>query len=144
MVGCVHGFNALFGAKQKLGSWDSYLAMRQTIVQANGQQASLSKDLGAFAGLLFEIGSNRLVLAGNAENTLKEFQERAHKAARKRHEQALADVREASTVKRVLRGSTTRPRFSGALPSSLWSATELLQPHQRLSLPQLPSRRDCL
>ena len=92
----LNGFNALFGAKQKLGSWNSYLAMRETVVQANSRLPSLSKDLGAFAGLLFEIGSNRLVVAGNADSTLKEFQERAHRAARKRHEQALADVREAS------------------------------------------------
>lgn len=47
----VNGFNALFDAKQKLGSWQSYLSMRETIVQANATHRSLlSKDLGAFAG----------------------------------------------------------------------------------------------
>jgi type II restriction enzyme len=92
----VNGFNALFGAKQKLGSWESYLAMRETIVRANSEQPGLSKDLGAFAGLLFEIGSNRVVLSANADAVLKELQEKAEKAAKKRHQEALADEKEAS------------------------------------------------
>lgn len=93
----VNGFNALFSAKQKLGSWESYFAMRETIVRANeAHRNQLSNDLGAFAGLLFEIGSNRLVLASNADATLKEVQERAIKVAKKRHEEALADRQEAS------------------------------------------------
>jgi type II restriction enzyme len=92
----VNGFNALFGAKQKLGSWGSYLAMRESIVRANSEQPGLSKDLGAFAGLLFEIGSNRMVLSGNADAVLKELQEKAEKAAKKRHHESLADEKEAS------------------------------------------------
>ena len=92
----VNGFNTLFGAKQKLGSWASYLAMREAIVRVNDEQPGLSKDLGAFGGLLFEIGSNRMVLAGNADSTLKELQEKAQKAAKKRHEETVADEREAS------------------------------------------------
>ena len=59
----VNGFNALFDDNKKLGSWDSYLAMRAAIVSANAEVRDLlSKDLGAFAGLLFEIGSGRLVV----------------------------------------------------------------------------------
>ena len=92
----VNGFNTLFGAKQKLGSWESYLAMREAIVRANSEQTGLSKDLGAFAGLLFEIGSNRMVLSGNADSVLKELQEKAEKAAKKRHQETLADEKEAS------------------------------------------------
>ena len=57
----INGFNALFGTKLKLGCWHSYMAMREAIVQANNQHRSLlSKDLGAFAGLLFEIGTGRI------------------------------------------------------------------------------------
>src|SRR6266542_309064 len=53
----VNGFNALFAAKRKLGSWESYLEMREVIVRANEElRDHLSKDLGAFVGLLFEIG----------------------------------------------------------------------------------------
>jgi len=90
------GFNTLFGAKQKLGSWDSYLAMREAILRANSEQPGLSKDLGAFAGLLYEIGSDRLVLTGNADSVLQDLQFKAEKAAKKRHEDTLADEREAS------------------------------------------------
>src|SRR3989337_1947940 len=64
----VNGFNALFGDKKKLGSWESYLAMREVIVRTNAEvRDRLSKDLGAFAGLLFEVGSGRLLVTGNVE-----------------------------------------------------------------------------
>lgn len=93
----VNGFNALFGAKQKLGSWESYRTMRETIVQANSEHRNLlSKDLGAFAGLLFEIGSNRLILPGNADVALQAAEERAAKAAAKRHQEIISDQQEAS------------------------------------------------
>ncbi len=93
----VNGYNALFGAKQKLGSWDSYLAMRETIVSANeAHRKLLSKDLGAFAGLLFEIGSNRLVISANADATLKAAAGRSAKAAARRHQEIVADQQEAS------------------------------------------------
>lgn len=93
----VNGFNALFGAKQRLGSWESYFAMRETIVRTNEQHRSLlSKDLGAFAGLLFEVGSNRLLLPGTADAALADIQHKAAKAAKKRHEQSLLDQQEAS------------------------------------------------
>ncbi|HDK36461.1 MAG TPA: hypothetical protein ENG82_06100, partial [Bacteroidetes bacterium] len=47
----VRGFNLLFGKKQKLGSWDSYLEMRDTILQVNERcRNMLSKDLGAISG----------------------------------------------------------------------------------------------
>ncbi|HEX9045452.1 MAG TPA: hypothetical protein VF988_00380, partial [Verrucomicrobiae bacterium] len=94
----VNGFNALFGTRKKLGSWDSYLEMREVIVRANDEVRDLlSKDLGAFAGLLFEIGSGRLVVAGNAEEVLLgQVREKAEKAARVRHAAVLAEQREES------------------------------------------------
>ena len=93
----LNGFNALFGAKLKLGSWDSYFVMRESMLRTNEQhRALLSKDLGALAGLLFEIGSNRLVLAGNADSVLEDLKEKAERAARKRHQEALEDAKEAS------------------------------------------------
>ena len=97
----LNGFNALFGARQKLGSWNSYFAMREAVVRANNEQPGLSKDLGAFGGLLFEIGSNRLIVEGTAERALKELHEKAEKAARKRHQEALADEKDASEHTRV-------------------------------------------
>jgi type II restriction enzyme len=93
----VNGFNALFSDRKKLGSWESYLAMREAIVRANDEvRGHLSKDLGAFAGLLFEIGAGRLVIPGNAEAVLQAESARAAKSARVRHEAVLAEGREES------------------------------------------------
>ena len=56
----VRGFNALVGAKVKLGSWSEYLAMRESILRLNAEnQLLLSNDLGAIAGFLFDVGSGR-------------------------------------------------------------------------------------
>jgi type II restriction enzyme len=93
----VNGFNAMFGAKQKLGSWQSYLSMRETIIQTNAVHRSLlSKDLGAFAGLLFELGIGRLVVPNNADATLKMLQQKAEQLAGRRHQQVLDEQREES------------------------------------------------
>ncbi len=56
----VKGFNAIVGAKVKLGSWSEYLAMRERILRINAEnQPLLSNDLGAIAGFLFDIGTGR-------------------------------------------------------------------------------------
>jgi type II restriction enzyme len=56
----VKGYNALTGASVKLGRWDEYLAMRSGIVAMNSRYRDLlSNDLGAVAGLLFDLGSGR-------------------------------------------------------------------------------------
>lgn len=56
----VKGYNALTGARVKLGRWGEYLAMRGGILELNEKyRALLSNDLGAIAGVLFDIGSAR-------------------------------------------------------------------------------------
>jgi len=56
----VKGYNLMTGAKVKLGRWNEYLAMREGILRINREhRALLSNDLGAIAGLLFDIGSER-------------------------------------------------------------------------------------
>lgn len=56
----VNGYNALAGARVKLGRWDEYLAMRQGILALNDEHRRLlSNDLGAVGGLLFDLGSGR-------------------------------------------------------------------------------------
>ena len=56
----VNGYNALTGAKIKLGSWDQYLLMREGVLRINDAHRDLlSNDLGAVGGLLFDIGSRR-------------------------------------------------------------------------------------
>jgi len=56
----VKGFNALTGARVKLGRWDEYLAMREGVLRLNEEHRGLlSNDLGAVAGLLFDVASGR-------------------------------------------------------------------------------------
>jgi type II restriction enzyme len=88
----VNGFNALFHDRKKLGSWESYLAMREVILQTNNEfRDQLSKDLGAFAGFLFEIGTGRLIVEGNAEDVFQEEKAKAEKIAKSRHADVLAE-----------------------------------------------------
>lgn len=88
----VNGFNALFDDKKKLGSWESYLEMREVILHANAEvRDRLSKDLGAFAGLLFEIGSGRLLIDGNAETIHQMEKAKIEKVAKARHADVLED-----------------------------------------------------
>lgn len=56
----VNGYNALTGAKVKLGKWPEYLAMREGILRLNTEHRDLlSNDLGAIGGFLFDVGSGR-------------------------------------------------------------------------------------
>jgi len=56
----VNGYNAITGARVKLGRWDEYLAMRDGVLRLNARHRDLlSNDLGAIAGLLFDVGSGR-------------------------------------------------------------------------------------
>jgi type II restriction enzyme len=58
----VKGYNSLTGSKVKLGSWEEYLAMRAGVLRINSEhRAMLSNDLGAVAGLLFDLGTGRYV-----------------------------------------------------------------------------------
>ncbi len=58
----VKGYNAVTGAKVKLGRWPDYLAMRLGMLRINAQYRNLlSNDLGALAGFLFDVGSGRYV-----------------------------------------------------------------------------------
>lgn len=59
----VKGYNALAGARVKLGRWDEYLAMREGVLRINAEHRDLlSNDLGAIAGLLFDVGAERYPL----------------------------------------------------------------------------------
>ena len=56
----VKGYNALTGAKVKLGSWEEYLAMRDGILRlVEEHRTLLSNDLGAIGGFLFDVGTGR-------------------------------------------------------------------------------------
>lgn len=82
----VKGFNTVFEDSKKLGSWSAYLEMRETIIRANEElQPALSKDLGAIAGFLFDVGVGKIALAGNFETALELDRKNLEKALRKRH-----------------------------------------------------------
>lgn len=56
----VKGYNAVTGAKVRMGRWDGYLAMRLGILELNSKYRDLlSNDLGAIGGFLFDVGSGR-------------------------------------------------------------------------------------
>jgi type II restriction enzyme len=91
----VQGFNAIFSAKKKLGSWPDYLEMRETILEANKQmQPILSKDLGDISGLLFDVGVGKIILDSNWGNALNFDQEKLHKALLKRHSDVQDEISE--------------------------------------------------
>ncbi len=66
----VNGYNALTGAKVKLGSWSEYLAMRDGILRiVDTHRSLLSNDLGAIGGLLFDIGQGRYASPPTGEDS---------------------------------------------------------------------------
>ncbi len=82
----VNGFNFLFKDKKKLGSWSEYLKMREVMFKTNNEyKADMSNDLGAIAGLLFEIGSQKLIL-GNDEYLSEQERKKLEKLIEKRQE----------------------------------------------------------
>ena len=98
----VKGYNALTGSRVKLGRWDEYLAMRRGVLALNAaHRAVLSNDLGAIAGLLFDVGSGRYEAPPRGDDP----------AARAAWEADLAHVRdESSRAKREREAQTEGDR----------------------------------
>ena len=89
----LNGFNLLFGVKSKLGSWASYLDMRDAVLRTNEQfRAMLSKDLGAISGLLFEIGAGKLVVEENADLVLEVERKKLENLRNRRHQEVQDDL----------------------------------------------------
>lgn len=92
----INGFNYLFKDKKKLGSWSEYLKLREVLLEANAQhRQELSSDLGAISGLLFEIGSQKLVL-GNDEYLDAEERKKLEKLTERRHKEVMQEKDEES------------------------------------------------
>lgn len=90
----INGFNTLFQDKKKLGSWSEYLKLREVLVNTNNQYRSeLSSDLGAIAGLLFEIGTQKLVLGGD-EYLSETERHKLEKLIEKRHQEVKSEKEE--------------------------------------------------
>ncbi|MDF1876711.1 type II restriction endonuclease [Sulfurimonas sp. SAG-AH-194-L11] len=89
----VNGFNALFKDKVKLGSWSEYLRMREVIMAKNNElKSELSTDLGAFSGLLFDIGDKKLLI--NDEYLSEEDRIKIDKKLKKRHKEVSTEMEE--------------------------------------------------
>jgi type II restriction enzyme len=120
----VNGYNALTGSRVKLGRWHEYLAMRDGILRLNASYRDLlSNDLGAIAGLLYDVGSGRYQ-APPADDG----------AARAAWEADLARVRDKATNEKFLReareGDRTHTEVQGwlrdlglGLAYSVWVAS---------------------
>lgn len=90
----INGFNFLFRDKKKLGSWNEYLKVREVMLDTNDKyRLELSGDLGAIAGLLFEIGLQRLVFGGDEylsepeRNKVEKLIEKRHAAVKSEKEE---------------------------------------------------------
>ncbi len=90
----VNGFNSLFGDSVKLGSWSEYFRMRETILHINLEfKNDLSNDLGALAGLLFDIGARKILVG--SENLLPETEKSKIEAIlKKRHKEIESEKNE--------------------------------------------------
>jgi type II restriction enzyme len=100
----VKGYNAIQNAKVKLGKWTEYLAMREGILKLNTKYRDLlSNDLGAVAGILFDVGSGRYVAPPRSDDA----------AARAEWEADLAKVRE--TAKAFAESDRTHTEIQGWL-----------------------------
>lgn len=90
----LNGFNTLFHEKRKLGSWSEYLKMREVVLETNRKHcADLSNDLGCLAGLLFEIGAQKM--AAGADEYLNDHDRgKIEKAIEKRRHEVLSDHEE--------------------------------------------------
>lgn len=122
----VNGYNALTGAKVKLGKWEEYLAMRDGLLRLNAEHRSLlSNDLGAIAALMFDIGTGRYAAPPRGDNA----------AATAAWQADLARVREAAEKEKKARateqeGDRTHTQIQGwlrdlglALGFDVWIAT---------------------
>jgi len=90
----VNGFNHLFKEKVKLGSWREYLRMREVILEKNIQyRSTLSKDLGAFSGFLFDVGVKKIMVGDEGALTEKE-QAKIARLLKKRSKEVLGEKEE--------------------------------------------------
>jgi type II restriction enzyme len=103
----VKGYNALTGAKVKLGKWDEYLAMRRGILELNAKYRDLlSNDLGAIAGVLFDVGSGRYPAPPSDTSDLEQWEKdlAAVRAEAERANRAIQAAREEDRTHTEIQG----------------------------------------
>jgi len=88
----LRGHNLLFRENLRLGSWKDYLTLREALIDLNQQLVpASSKDLGALAGLLYEVGSGRLPIRGTEPALGSAASKRREKLLARRHEEIRMD-----------------------------------------------------
>ena len=93
----VNGFNAIFDDNKKLGSWQQYLEMRDTIIKINEENKSImSTDLGAISGLFFDIGIGKISLDKNWKTAVRFEEDKLEKILKKRHLEVQDEIKEES------------------------------------------------
>ncbi len=91
----LNGYNLLFKENRKLGSWDEYLKMRAVLLENNQSMITcLSNDLGAIAGLLFDIGARKIIVSGEAISEKERL--RIENLIQKRHKEVLKEQEQAN------------------------------------------------
>lgn len=92
----LNGFNFLFKDKKKLGSWSEYLKIREVLIETNSyHKKDLSNDLGAIAGLCFEIGTQKMLI-GNDEYLSEDERKKFETNIEKRQSEIQEEKREES------------------------------------------------
>lgn len=87
----VNGFNHLFNDKVRLGSWSEYLRMREVIMEKNHEcRTTLSRDLGAFSGLLFDIGVKK-IMVGDEGSLTEDERLKIERFLKKRHKEVVSE-----------------------------------------------------
>ncbi|PJE44576.1 MAG: hypothetical protein CUR32_03085 [Flavobacterium sp.] len=90
----INGFNFLFKDKKKLGNWSEYLKIRETLLKTNSKfKSELSNDLGAIAGLCFEIGTQKMLI-GNDDYLSEEERHKFEKNIVKRQKEIIEEKKE--------------------------------------------------
>ncbi len=90
----INGYNRLFAENRKLGSWSEYIAIRERLMTVNKQyRQTLSNDLGALAGLLFEVGAGNLLVPGVGNQPVAE-REKIEKQLAKRQQLVVSERQE--------------------------------------------------
>ncbi|WP_419879544.1 hypothetical protein [Brevibacillus centrosporus] len=141
----VEGFNLLFQQKIKLGSWESYLYMRQIILQVNKSfNRDLSKDLGMIGGLLFEVGTGEILPPVSSGISIRMDDEKIQKYQEKRSSSAKSTKKEENAHQEQ---QFMLSKLGGALGYDVWIASndhgkeycgEKLGKYSLHSFPKLP------
>lgn len=93
----INGYNRMFNERRKLDSWSEYLAIREKMLAINNDyRQTLSNDLGALAGLLFEVGVGNLLVPGLSDQPVADH-EKIQKQLSKRHKDVVDELREEQT-----------------------------------------------